>query len=294
MTINGAITTLKAGDYEARIGAVGASLLSLTHRGRHLVQPVEGDALADGYQGRTLVPWPNRVVDGRYEVAGTAYQLPVNEVETGASLHGLAVFQRWDLTEVTGDRGRWVLDLPASYGYPFEVECRVDYALDAAHGLSVTVAGTNHGEHAAPFGASVHPYLSCDRQPLSGCTLHLPAASALLTDDRLGPTSTEPVAGTALDFTVPTLVGDRLVDNAYTGLPDGEWAVELTHPDAVGVRMTSAARWVQLYTGDRIGRLGAALEPMTCPPDAFNTHPAEVLLEPGATRELRLTISATG
>jgi aldose 1-epimerase len=227
-------------------------------------------------------------------VGGTAYQLPVNEVETGASLHGLAVFQRWDLTEVTGDRGRWVLDLPASYGYPFEVECRVDYALDAVHGLSVTVAGTNHGEDAAPFGASVHPYLSCDRQPLTGCTLHLPAPSVLLTDDRLGPTSIELVAGTERDFTVPTLVGDRLVDNAYTGLPDGGWAVELTHPDAVGVRMTSDARWVQLYTGDRIGRLGAALEPMTCPPDAFNTHPDEVLLQPGATRELRLTISATG
>ncbi|MFK5644977.1 aldose-1-epimerase [Ornithinimicrobium sp. LYQ121] len=294
MTVNGTITRLRAGDYEATIGAVGASLLSLTHRGRHLVQPVDGDSLADGYQGRTLVPWPNRVVGGRYEVRGTAYQLPVNEAETGAALHGLAVFQRWDVVEVAADRGRWVLDLPASYGYPFEVECRVDHALDADEGLTVTVAGTNRGELAAPFGASTHPYLSCDTRPLAGCTLLLPAPSALLTDEDLSPTSTEPVAGTERDFRAPTLVGERLVDNAYTDLPAGHWAVELTHPDAVGVRMTSDARWVQLYTGDRIGRLGAAVEPMTCPPDAFNTRPDEVLLAPGATRELRLTISAIG
>jgi aldose 1-epimerase len=294
VTVNGTVTRLRAGDYEATIGSVGASLLSLTHGGRHLVQPVEEGSLAAGYQGRTLVPWPNRVVSGRYAVRGTAYQLPVNEVDTGAALHGLAAFQRWDAVEVTAVRGRWVLDLPASYGYPFEVECRVDYTLDPALGLTVTVAGTNHGEKSAPFGSSTHPYLSCDTRPLAECTLHLPAPRALLTDELLSPTSVEPVAGTDRDFLAPTLVGGRLVDNAYTDLPDRGWAVELTHPDAVGVRMTSDAPWVQLYTGDRIGRLGAAVEPMTCPPDAFNSRPDEVLLEPGATRELRLVIGALG
>ncbi|MDQ3527716.1 MAG: aldose-1-epimerase [Actinomycetota bacterium] len=294
MTINGTITHLRTGDYEATIGAVGASLLSLTHRGRHLVQPFDEDSRAEGYQGRTLVPWPNRVVRGRYQVSGTAYQLPVNELETGAALHGLAVFHRWDIAAITADRGRWVLELPASYGYPFEVECRVDYALDPGLGLSVTIAGTNKGQHAAPFGASTHPYLSCDAQPLSGCTLHLPAPRVLLTDEDLSPTSIAPVTGTRRDFTTPTLIGERLVDNAYTDLPEGDWVVELTHPDAVGVRMTSDARWVQLYTGDRIGRLGAAVEPMTCPPDAFNRQPDDVLLAPGATRQLWMRIGAIG
>ncbi|GAA5166208.1 aldose-1-epimerase [Ornithinimicrobium tianjinense] len=290
MSINGQVTRLRAGDYEATVAAVGASLLTLTHRGRHLVQPALADALNEGYQGRTLVPWANRVVGGHYEVGGTTYELPVNEPATGAALHGLGAFQAWVAEGVAPHRVTWVLDLPASYGYPFDVLCRADYVLDAADGLTVTVSGTNQGDRPAPFGPSTHPYLSCDDRPLDECTLRLPARAAMLTDARLSPTEVVPVAGTQLDFLAPTPVLDRMVDNAYTDLPEGTWEVELTHPEAVGVRMTSDARWVQLYTGDRIGRRGAAVEPMTCPPDAFNIDPGGVLLAPGDSRALTLTI----
>lgn len=293
MTVNGSITTLVAGSYEARVGQVGASLLSLTHRGRHLVQPVRADDdLADGYQGRTLVPWPNRVVGGRYEVGGTSYRLPVDEPQTGAALHGLGAFQAWDLQTSSPGAGSWVLDLPATYGYPFDVLCRATYELDPVQGLTLTVTGTNQGAGPAPFGASTHPYLSCDDRPLAECTLQLPAPTVLLTDERLSPAGLAPVAGTPHDFLTPTEVGERLVDNAYTDLPEGRWVVELTHPDTVGVRMTSEARWVQLYTGDRIGRRGAAIEPMTCPPNAFNSDPDGVLLKPGDSRSLTLTLAA--
>lgn len=92
MTVHGTILTLQAGSYTAQVAQVGATLLSLTHRGHHLVDPVAPERLDDAWRGRTLVPWPNRVVGGRYEVAGTAYELPVNEHETGAALHGLGAF----------------------------------------------------------------------------------------------------------------------------------------------------------------------------------------------------------
>lgn len=292
MTVNGTITHLVAGHYEATVGSVGASLLRLTYRGRHLVQPADPGRLADGYQGRTLVPWPNRVVGARYTVGRNTHHLPVNEHETGAALHGLAAFQTWSLKEVGQDHGTWELDLPASYGYPFDVRCEVRCTLDVENGLTMTVSGTNQGDQPAPFGASTHAYLSCDDRPLSECTLQLPAASALMTDDALSPTDLVPVAGTELDFVRPAAVGERRIDNAYTDLPPQGWSVELTHPDAPGVRMRATAPWVQLYTGDRIGRRGAAVEPMTCPPDAFNSDPEGVLLLPGSTRRLSLSIGA--
>ena len=291
MTVHGTVVGLRAGDYVAQVGQVGATLLTLTHRGQHLIDPVPPDQLDDAWRGRTLVPWPNRVAGGRYTVDGTAYQLPVNEPETGAALHGLAAFQRWDLEERTSHSTRWVLDLPASPGYPFQVRCATSYALDADGGLSVTVEGTTTGPVAAPFGASIHPYLTCGGRPLDECSVVLPGASVLRTDERAIPTELVPVTGTELDLRRPTELRGQSVDHAFTDLP-ATWSVELTHPRSPGVRLDSDAPWVQLYTGERIGRRAAAVEPMTCPPDAFNRDPEGVLLAPGATRTLTLRIGA--
>src|SRR5690606_4511058 len=109
-------------------------------------------------------------------------------------------FQRWELVERTGSSATWALELPAAYGYPFQVRCVTTYALDADSGLSVTVEGTAVGPSAAPFGASTHPYLTCDGRPLDECRVSLPAASVLLTDDRGTPTRLVPVAEADLDL----------------------------------------------------------------------------------------------
>lgn len=292
MTVHGTVLTLQTGDYTAQVGQVGATLLSLTHQGHRLVDPVAPDQLDDAWRGRTLVPWPNRVVGGRYEVAGTAYELPVNEHETGAALHGLGAFQRWDLVEHTDTTAAWALDLPPSYGYPFQVRCVTTYTLDQ-DGLSVRVEGRNLGDTAAPFGASIHPYLTCAGRPVDECQVRLPADAVLLTDDASSPTEVVPVADAELALSRPTSLAGLEVDHAFTDLP-ATWAIELTHPEAPGVRVDSDAPWVQLYTGDRIGRVAAAVEPMTCPPDAFNRDLDGVLLPPGQTRTLSLRISSLG
>jgi aldose 1-epimerase len=290
VTIHGTVLDLEAGDYRAQVAQVGATLLSLRHGDHRLVDPVPVDGLSDAWRGRTLVPWPNRVVGGRYTLGGTTYELPVNEHETGAALHGLAAFQRWELVERTGSNATWALELPASYGYPFQVRCATTYALDADGGLSITIKGTNIGTAPAPFGASTHPYLTCDGRSLDECEVTVPAGSVLLTDEHLSPTELVPVGTADLDLRAARPLAGMSVDHAFTDLP-GSWSVELTHPQAPGVRLDSDAPWVQLYTGDRIGRVAAALEPMTCPPDAFNRDPDGVLLQPGDTRSVAMRIS---
>ncbi len=289
MSVNGSVTRLVAGDYEARVASVGASLVSLTRRGRDLVLPFDPAVLADGYQGRTLVPWPNRVVGGRYAVGGRVLDLPVNERATGAALHGYGAFEPWAVVDADATSATLELDLPATYGYPFDLVCRVRLEL-GEDGLTVAVSGTNEGEEAAPFGTGTHPYLTCGR-PVDECSLVVPAGRVLLTDERSAPTELVHVEGD-LDLRGPAVLGARSVDHAFTGLPEGEWAVELSHPQTGGVRLTSDAPWVQVYTAEKLGRRGAAVEPMTCPPDAFNRDPDGVLLEPGGTRTLTLRISA--
>ncbi|MFX0537252.1 aldose-1-epimerase [Ornithinimicrobium sp. Y1847] len=292
MSANGTITRLRSGDYEATIASVGATLVALTFRGRDLIVPFDPDGRSDGYQGAVLVPWPNRITQARYAVGGVSLQLPVNEAETGAALHGFGYAQDWQPEYIDDAEACWVLDLTPSEGYPFPVRCRVEYVLDARHGLQIHVVGTNVGPVDAPFGASAHPYLTCGLRPVDEYTITVPASAYLGADERMVPTELSAVDGTELDLRHPQVIGGRPVDHAYTGLPDAEWEVTLTHPHAGGVRLTSAAPWVQVYTGERLGRVGVAVEPMTCGPDAFNRQPEEVLLRPGESRSVEMKISA--
>ncbi len=54
--------------------------------------------------------------------------------------------------------------------------------------------------------------------------------------------------------------------------------------------------WLQVYTGDKPAplpsRVGLAVEPMSCPPDAFNSGQDLVRLEPGAVHEAPWSIFA--
>jgi len=88
--INGELIDLVAGDYEARIATSGATLVHLRRAGSDLVIPFDAEAsLPEGWQGKTLVPWPNRIVGARYAYRGQEYPVPCNEPETGSALHGL-------------------------------------------------------------------------------------------------------------------------------------------------------------------------------------------------------------
>jgi aldose 1-epimerase len=63
--------------------------------------------------------------------------------------------------------------------------------------------------------------------------------------------------------------------------------VVVRDPSGTGVALQWGQQcpWVQIHTADRpdptINRLGLAVEPMTCPPDAFNSGTDLVWLEPG-------------
>ena len=54
--------------------------------------------------------------------------------------------------------------------------------------------------------------------------------------------------------------------------------------------ITADTPWVQVYSGEQVSRRGVAIEPMTCPPDAFNSHTDLVALEPGQTHSMTVGI----
>jgi len=183
------------------------------------------------------------------------------------------------------------LELAPRYGYPFHLRSRVTYRLSAEDGLSVDIRTTNIGERTAPYGSSTHPYLTCDLRPVDECVLRAPAETVLTVDDRLRPVATVPASEAGLALAGNGPLGDTQIDHAYTGLPDGGWTVTLAD-EALEVRLHADAPWLQIYSGELVGRRGVAVEPMTCPPDAFNSGTDLVELAPGDSHSLTLRIDA--
>jgi aldose 1-epimerase len=172
--------------------------------------------------GQVLMPWPNRIVDGRYEWEGETFELPLNEPPY--AIHGFVRDVEWDVV----GHGAFEYALDGRPGYPFSLRLRVEYALDD-DGLAVRTLAENVGDRAAPFGAGHHPYL---------------AGAA---------------GGEQLDET-------RRWDGRHLSV----WADD-------------AWPYVQLFAwhGD------LAVEPMTCPPNAFQTGESVIRLEPGDVFEGR-------
>jgi len=308
LPLSGARTVLEHGPYRAELAGVGATLRSLTHDGRDLVVPFGLDEVRPLYRGALLAPWPNRVVDGSWEDDdGVERQLPITEVERGHALHGLVQWSDWDADAAGSEgphRASLVTTLAPSDGYPFRLELRATYELGDT-GLVTTVTATNVGQGTAPYGVAPHPYLVAGEGRVDDWSLRLPAASYLeVTDDRLVPTGVHGVTEReGFDFREARVVGDLFVDHAFTeieGGPDGRATVEVVAGDGRGVAMSWAVSelpWVQVHTGDRpepeLDRLGLAVEPMTCPPDAFTSGVDLVRLAPGESHTASWTIAAT-
>lgn len=283
---------ISAGKYAATIVEAGAGLASLTYDGNNLVVPHDPEEKPVGYSGKVLVPWPNRIAGAQYEWRGTKFDLEVNEPETGSALHGLAYDTEWSVVERRGDSVTLATEVGPEPGYPFSLIAQATYALDAQTGLRITVTAKNHGEEDAPYGTSIHPYLTCGASA-DNTTLSVPANTVLEVDENLAPVKETSVEGTRLDLRGGVPMAGRQVDHAFTGIDSAHWEVTLRCNDTGrGVRMSASAPWVQVYSGETLDRRGVAVEPMTCPPDAFNSGTDLIVLAPGEETRFDVSIQA--
>lgn len=282
--------SISRGSYSAAVSAMGGALRELQHQGRDLVVSFAAGGAVPDYRGVICVPWPNRLSDGHYSFAGKGYTAVINEPERQTALHGLATHIQWDLEEHLESEVTLSTRIHASDAYPGDLTVRIRYAL-TAEGLNCTLATKNTGPVSVPYGACPHPYLVAGPSGLDSWTLEVPSAAFLaVTPERLLPTGMQAVEERNFDFRSPRHLGAITVDHAFTDLTRdsaGAAAVRVFDPEGTGVELSFGQEWpwVQIYTGDKPikpDRLGLAVEPMTCPPDAFTTGVDLVVLEPGA------------
>ncbi len=288
------------GPYSAVVTARGGALRELRHNGRDLVVSFGADGRIPDYRGVICAPWPNRLADGLYAYAGGSYAAPINEPERGSALHGLATEKIWDVRQATGTDVVLACRIDGGTAFPGGLELSVTYRLSAG-GLRSAVTATNVGTRAAPYGVCPHPYLVAGPSPLDEWSVEVPAGEFLeVTPDRLLPVGMRTVAGHPFDFRSPRRVGALKIDHAFTSITrdaDGLARVRVTDPAGTGVELEWGAEWpwVQIHTADKPSgpdRLGLAVEPMTCPPDAYNSGRDLVHLRPGGSHTAAWTIRA--
>ncbi|MHA3702786.1 aldose 1-epimerase family protein [Jatrophihabitans sp. YIM 134969] len=292
---NGTVTTITHGRYAATVTEVGGGLHSLTFDGRDLVVSWPLDTVCPNHRGSVLAPWPNRIADGHYSFEGAQQQLPINEVDRHNAIHGLVSWLPFGVVDSGPDHVTVGARIWPQTGYPFLVDVAVHYRLDD-DGLRWEITATNHGGSPAPYGASVHPYLVAGPGHVDDWTLLVPAGEVLEVDpDRLLPRGVAPVPA-ELDFRTARAIGETRIDHAYTGLTGRRVEVRTADGSGVALEIGDPEPWVQIHTADRPepdrDRIGMAVEPMSCPPDAYNSGTDLVVLEPGASHTLALRIAA--
>jgi len=320
----GSLETLHLTDSGSGSSAVvarrGATLLSWDSAivgGGNIDGYVDEDELVsqDGVRSGVMAPFSNRIRNGTYRFDGEQHDLLPGVPEGERRIyHGF--LREMDCDVVSADATDTDVRVhlatrkirPGTFaGYPFAVDLEVTYILTGA-GLTLKITGRNVGDRAAPYGSGWHPYFRVGTHDIDRLELHVPAQTAIRTDDELIPLDGErafvPVAehGRPI-FGTPAVLGDAVIDAAYTDLvpdPDGVTRTRVRDPET-GLALTIWQRGgniMHLFTGDTVAReprTSIALEPVELMTDAFNRPDCQdaLTLLPGAQRDFVCGVDAS-
>lgn len=279
------------GPVDAIITSVAAALRQLTVDGHDLVQGFDEHEVPPYGCGIVLVPWPNRVRDGRWVHDDAVMQLDLTEVPLTNAIHGLLRNTPYQLVARSDDAVTLGAAVVPQHGYPFHLWTTVEYRL-TGNGIRVTHGVTNLGSLPAPYAVGTHPFIRVGAHPVDELTISARTADHVMVDDRLNPVGIEPAAGTPWDLSTGRLVGELALDDAFRVLPDDDGVVRtvLSAPDGSETEVWQDGdwEWLQLFITrsypTAAGPVTAiAVEPMTAPADALNSGIGLRWIAPGAS-----------
>ena len=238
------------------------------------------------FLGPIVGRYANRIANGKFEIDGTTYQVPVNN--NGQSLHGglkgldLVV---WDVDEVTENEIQMSYVSPdGEEGYPGTVEYKMIYTLTAENEFKITYEAVT--DKPTIVNLSHHGVFNLKGQGNGTITDHILTINAshiTPVDNVLIPTGEiNTVDGTPFDFRNPTAIGDRIDfddEQMKNGMGyDHNWVVdkktaneiefiaELYEPNSGRVmEIWSDQPGIQFYsgnffTGNTVGKYGKKLK----------------------------------
>jgi aldose 1-epimerase len=231
---------------KARVTEYGAILVSMETPDKtgkmaditHGYDTLDGWLTNTSYFGSTVGRFGNRIKDGKFTLDGKPYTLAKNNEPGGVpcALHGgLKGFDKvlWS-GKPTADNGVefTYVSKDGEEGYPGNLTVKVTYTLTEANELKWEASATTD----APTVLNIvhHSYWNLSGDPTKSINdeiLMLNAPNYLPTDIGLIPTGKiAPVADTPMDFTKPTVIGERVGEDfealKFGGGYDHCWVLE--------------------------------------------------------------------
>lgn len=255
----------------------GGSIARFRAGGQDIFRPADDAALAAGNARRLgvfpLVPFSNRIADGRFTWQGIDHRLRPNFPGEPHAVHGEGFQAGWTVAGQGDDHAVLVHDhdgrADGAWPFPYRATQRFDWQPGR---LAVTLTIENRASVAAPAGLGLHPYFALG----AGTRLTVRADRLWQRDDRKLPTAAGPVPA--------ALALDRGGDFATLGLDhclsgwDGR--AVLDWPDrGLTLEMTADPVFAHVMVASPLSPVHGAVEPVTHVPDPF----AIEAREPGAS-----------
>jgi len=238
-----------------------------------------------------LIPFSNRIRNGRFSFDGTQYQIPVDKRDAGFANHGHARHLPWEVVAASPEaltlRFKQLAPAPS---WPFAFTAEQVFSL-TPDGLTLHARLRNDAARPAPAGIGFHPYFT----RLAGTKLSFAADCLWETDAVDIPVRRETPAG-RFDFARPKALEAKLINHAYGG-----WngLAEITHPSGprIAIRAGGAFDHLILFTPE--GKDFFGFEPVSHRPDGVNPLPdlrdtGMTILPPGAWLEGSMMVTIKG
>jgi len=235
------------------------------------------------YKSHFLLPFPNRLMDGKYTFEGKTYQFPINDIANNHNLHGFAETIKMIVLSNQVAENQNIIQLKGSFEgeefYPFPFEIFIDYTF-TENSLAIQTTIKNTGKTNMPFGYGWHPYFKLDTEKIDTLLLQLPDCKRIEIDNRMMPTDELSTFDT---FKKLTKINDAQFDNCFLiNNPENRAEVilksETTQLTVWQKTGENACNYFQIYTPEN--RQTIAIEPMTCNVNAFNNQEGLQILAP--------------
>ncbi len=268
---------------------LGAAVATLRYQGRDVLRPTPPGA-TDPFDTAAfaLVPFANRIADGRFRVGGREVTIPRNAPGQAHPLHGHGWRRPWRVDEAARDRAALSYehspdDWPWAYAATQTLSLRGD-------SLEVALSVENRDSTPMPAGLGWHPYFHKGR----GATLRAHLEGVWLTDEESLPVRLAHGTRFAQWGRGDELARPELIDHCHTGWPG---VAEILLPEErlrLALTASRALRWLHIYSPPALDFF--CVEPVSQMPNAVNRSapPAitgQRLLAPGERFDARVTLS---
>lgn len=278
---------LNAGAWRARLRPeIGGCLAALTREGVPVLRTMAEGADHPLQSGCfALVPYCNRIAEGRFEWGERSVEIAPNLPPQLHPLHGLGWLLPWRV--VRSDAASALLEHAhdGTGEWPWAYVAHQHVALDTT-GATIRLIVQNRSNEPAPMGLGLHPYFR--RSP--DTVVNFTAEAMLGIDEEFLPDGARHPAEMFAPWNAGAELPGELVDHCFAG-----WSGSATITDAQGTIAVRGFGAPHCHVYAPPGGAELCVEPVNHTPDALNRAPeAMTVLPPGCAAGIAMRIEAGG